>query len=265
MTIPRRSGHCSLNDPRLNWGRSLEHIFASEGLVLRTFPDLTYLSTHEWYARLSRNSQGSIPARTRDYGWLGYFLMTDRFESFGVAHRAAASQKNPDGVDDPVLNFFLSYWRQKLRGRDLPLIADFIPKEVRGKLRWVVLIDVLHDRSDFRYRLVGSSVCEYFLGDGTGKTVAEAFAGFGELAAGVVALYRRVCELGCPIRVTAPATIVNDVFFPAYDSLYLPYSEGGRDVDRIVNAFVFSQSQIRSTRPDGRWESLKGSPTIRRL
>ena len=213
---------------------------------------------------LSRNSQGSIAVRTRDYGWLGYFLMTDRFESFGEAHRAAATQKDPDRIDDPVLTFFLKYWREKSRGRDLPLIADFVPKEVRGNLRWVVLIDVLRNRADFRYRLVGSSVCEYFLGDGTGKTVAEAFAGFGELAAGIRALYRRVCELECPIRVTAPATIVNGVFFPAYDSLYLPYSNGGQDVDRIVNAFVFNQSKIRGMRPFTLSESLLGSPTIKR-
>jgi PAS domain-containing protein len=201
----------------------------------------------------------------RDDGGLGHFLMTDRFESFGEAHRAAAAQKNPDRVDDPVLAFFLSYWREKLRGRTLPLITDFVPKEVRGNLRWVVLIDVLQNRADFRYRLVGSSVCEYFLGDGTGKTVAEAFAGFGELAVGIAALYRRVCELACPIRVTGPATVVNDVFFPAYDSLYLPYSNGGRDVDRIVNAFVFNQSKIRGMRPFTLSDSLLGSPTIRRL
>lgn len=191
--------------------------------------------------------------------------MTDRFESFGDAHRAAAAQKNPDRIDDPVLAFFLSYWQQKLRGRTLPLISDFVPKEVRGNLRWVVLIDVLRGRADFRYRLVGSSVCEYFLGDGTGKTVAEAFLGFDELAAGIRTLYRRVCELACPIRVTGPATVVNDVFFPAYDSLYLPYSSGGLDVGRIVNAFVFSQSQIRTTRTYARSESLLGSPTIRRI
>jgi hypothetical protein len=191
--------------------------------------------------------------------------MTDRFESFGDAHDAAAAQRDPDRVDDPVLAFFLGYWRQKLRGRNLPLVSDFVPKEVRGNLRWVVLIDVLRNRADFRYRLVGSSVCEYFLGDGTGKTVAEAFAGFDELAAGIGALYRHVCELARPIRVTAPAAVVSDVFFPAYDSLYLPYSNGGQDVDRIVNAFVFNQSKIRGMRPITLSESLLGSPTIRRL
>ena len=36
-------------------------------------------------------------------------------------------------------------------------------------------IDALPDYADFRYRLVGSSVCEYFLANGTGKTVSEVF------------------------------------------------------------------------------------------
>jgi hypothetical protein len=175
--------------------------------------------------------------------------MTGRIQTFGDPNRPTVVCEDPDDVEDPVLKFFLSYWRCKLRGGDLPFVADFVPKEVRRNLRWVVLIDALPDYTDFRYRLVGSSVCEYFLGDGTGKTVREAFAGTGGLADGIIELCRRACIQARPVRCTGPSSIVADVFFPNYDSLYLPYSTDGQRADRLVNTFVFNYGTIREKRP----------------
>lgn len=175
--------------------------------------------------------------------------MAERIQIFGDAERPTLVCEDPDGVADPVLGFFLSYWQHKCRGDDVPLIADFVPKEVRSNLRWVVLIDALPGYDDFRYRLVGSSVCEYFLGDGTGRTIREAFAGMGGLAEGIIDLCRRACVQGRPIRVTGPSNVVKDVFFPPYDSLYLPYASRGQEVDRIVNTFVFNYGAIREKRP----------------
>lgn len=175
--------------------------------------------------------------------------MAGRIQTFGDRNRPTVIYEDPDEVLDPVLAFFLSYWRSKVRDGDVPWAADFIPQEVRSNLRWVVVIDALPAYVDFRYRVVGSSVCEYFLGDGTGKTVREAFASLGQRAEGLVDLYRRVCLSGRPLRLTSPSTIINDIFFPDYDSLYLPYTTDGQKVDRLVNAFVFNRSAIREKRP----------------
>jgi hypothetical protein len=175
--------------------------------------------------------------------------MAGPIQSLGDPHRPTILCEDPDEVEEPVLAFFLSYWQRKLGGRDFPLVTDFVPREVRSNLRWVVLIDALPDYADFRYRLVGSSVCEYFLGDGTGKTVREAFAINSGLAEGIIQLCRRACVLGRPIRCTGPSAIVADMFFPNYDSLYLPYSTDGKKADRLVNTFVFNYGAIREKRP----------------
>ena len=164
--------------------------------------------------------------------------MSSELEAFHQARRFSTVREDPGNAEHPVSAFFLDYWRSKLRGRNYPLIADFVPKEVRAHLRSVVLIDALPDYSDFRYRLVGSSVCEYFLANATGKTVSEAFESE-RVARGIASVYRRVCELEKPLRVTGPPITVSDVFFPAYDCLYLPYSSDGRRVDRLVNTFAF--------------------------
>jgi hypothetical protein len=169
--------------------------------------------------------------------------MTSELDAFHDARRSSTVEENPRNAGHPVSAFFLDYWRRKLRGRKFPLAADFVPKEVRANLRWVVLIDALPDYSDFRYRLVGSSVCEYFLGSGTGKTVSEVFAS-DRVARGIASVYRRACELEKPLRVTGPPITVSGVFFPTYDCLYLPYSTDGQKVDRLVNTFVFTYDAI---------------------
>src|SRR5690348_10351033 len=96
-----------------------------------------------------------------------------------MPHVAAAVtpkvERDPAAVDHPVLSFFLDYWRAGARGAPsgIPLFASFKPKEVRANLAWVVVVDVLPD--DFRYRVIGTCVAEYFARNTTGLTVSEAF------------------------------------------------------------------------------------------
>jgi hypothetical protein len=51
---------------------------------------------------------------------------------------------------------------------------------LREHLGWVIMVEVLPGEADFRYRLIGTLVTQYFLADSTGKTVSEAFAKNGE-------------------------------------------------------------------------------------
>ena len=155
--------------------------------------------------------------------------------------------EDPDAVAQPVLGFFLDYWNAKRGASELPPPASFVPREVRSNLQWVTLVDVLSpDEGEFRYRLVGTRSADYFLGDGTGKTVREAFAhadaGFVE---GAIWLLRRTCELRRPIQLAAPSSNWNKIYFPSFESLYLPYSTDGRVIDRLVTVFVFDRFSLR--------------------
>jgi hypothetical protein len=93
-----------------------------------------------------------------------------------VPQAAPILEQNPGRIDNPVLQFFLHYWNEKRGARSMPSRADIVPREIKPYLGWVCLLDALPGCTDFRYRLVGSFVAEYFLGDGTGRTVNEAFA-----------------------------------------------------------------------------------------
>ena len=151
-------------------------------------------------------------------------------------------------MHDPVLAFFLDYWNEKRGTRRVPRAHDFVPKDVGKNLRWLVVADALPGNIDFRFRVIGTMVCEYFLGDGTGKTVLESFTGMDELGQGIVRIYSRTCTLERPIHYAAPATVTDKLFFPAFDALYLPYSTTGERADRLVNAFIFSEKALRAHR-----------------
>jgi hypothetical protein len=158
---------------------------------------------------------------------------------------------NPQAVDNPVLDFFLNYWRTKRGDAILPLHDDFVPRDIGKHLPWVVVVDALPDYSDFRYRVVGTFVYRYFVLDGTGKTVREAFSGVPkEISDDTIALFRQTCVERTPVRLTAPSSKWDEMYFPDFDVLYLPYSSDGKTADRVVNIFTFNYNEFLRTRSE---------------
>jgi len=175
--------------------------------------------------------------------------MAEKLTIFGESSHPTRVIEDPKAIDNPVLAFFLSYWREKRGAEKIPSTASFNPKAVRAHLPWIVLADALPGHDDFRYRLVGTRVAEYFAGDGTGKTVREAFADAnnGALEA-MIWLYRRVCSECVPVRVTASGAKSDGVYFPDYDAAYFPYASDGRTPDRILTVFTFNYQKFLETR-----------------
>jgi len=148
-----------------------------------------------------------------------------------------------------VHSFFLAYWRAARRDGNVPAYDDFDPRDVKSYLRWVIVADALADYSDFRYRVVGTRVTDYFLGDGTGRTVREVFAEVPDFAQFCIYLYARACVTERPVRYAAPASNVEGIYFPTFDALFLPYSSDGERADRVIVAFVFNADAMRAKRP----------------
>ncbi len=171
--------------------------------------------------------------------------MPQTVSTFGSPLHPTRIVENPDAVDNTVLQFFLDYWRKGRGDATLPLNAAFDPKVVRGHLQWVTTADALPDYSDFRFRVVSSRAGAYFLGESTGKTIRETYAdvdkAFGD---GVLWVYRRACETRAPVRVTGSSSRIKRIFFPSYDSLYLPYSSDGERPDRVVGIFWYDRVQM---------------------
>jgi hypothetical protein len=94
--------------------------------------------------------------------------MNDRLERVGT-------EINPAVLENETLAFLFKYWNDKRGTRAMPTRAEIKASEIKEHLGWVILMEVLPGFSDFRYKLIGTLVNQYYLGDSTGKTVREAF------------------------------------------------------------------------------------------
>ena len=156
---------------------------------------------------------------------------------------------DPQEIDNPVLSFFFNLWNARRGDRAMPARAQFTMRDMAPHLGWVSFIDVLPKLEEFRFRLVGSRVAQYFLGDGTGKTVREAFAGSPpRFVENVLKLYRAPCTTKRPVRIIGPGGFLKDVYFPDYDALYLPLAEDGANVNMLMNVFTFDYDEFRRKR-----------------
>lgn len=77
----------------------------------------------------------------------------------------------------PAIDAAYAYWRrvQSRKGRSFPSRADLDPTEMRTFLRYVVLIDVVRDGANhrFRYRLAGTHLVDILGEEVTGKYLED--------------------------------------------------------------------------------------------
>ncbi len=130
------------------------------------------------------------------------------------------------------------------------------------------MIEVLPDLSDFRYRLIGTYVTEYFLTDATGKTVTRCLRRTRSepRQRRVKALLRKTARDKVPVRAFGDAGWIAPGF-EEFDALYLPLSDDGETVNMILHGFVFDKPQVMMAREIARatWRRTAGCAHNARL
>ena len=153
----------------------------------------------------------------------------------------------PADIENPTLSAIYSYWNDKRGARAMPARSEINPPELREHLGWIILVDVLPDLADFRYRLIGTKVARYFGAEATGRTISEAFRPFGDGAIkGVQAVHRKAARDCVPVQARGEAAWLAEGF-DYFDSLYLPLSDDGANCNMILSAFVFDYSSVRAS------------------
>lgn len=161
-----------------------------------------------------------------------------------MAEQIARAEINPARVTQPVLAAVYAYWKQKRGQRPMPTRADILPSELREHLGWIVMVDVTPGFEEFRYRLVGTLVNQYFLADATGKTIREAFSAYApNVASAVTAVHRKAARDKVVVRSHGASDWMGGGF-EEFDALYLPLSDDGDTCNMLLTAFTFDREQV---------------------
>ena len=146
---------------------------------------------------------------------------------------------NPASVEHAVLQKVKRYWDEKRGLRRMPSRRDIRPAEIKECLPQVLLVDVLPDASDFRYRLVGSKLRPYFPNEVTGQLFSRALAPFGEsTVAATLSIYRGIVHERTPALIKGPGIYYaqESNFFEA---ILMPLGEDDAHPTMIFGAFEF--------------------------
>lgn len=161
---------------------------------------------------------------------------------------SAHTEIDPQTLGHPSLAAVKAYWDEKRRTRPMPSRADIDPVDLKEHLGWIMLLDVIGDYEDFRFRLIGTKVTRYFFVEATGKTVREAFASFGAgVVGGVLAVYRKAARDRVPVRAFGDAGWLGRDYYD-FDALYLPLSDDGITTNKVLSVFTFDYRRVAARR-----------------
>jgi hypothetical protein len=137
------------------------------------------------------------------------------------------------------LSFVRDYWLGKRGSRSMPSRNDISPAQLKTQLPHILLADVIDDAADFRYRLIGTELRQFFRGEPSTKRMSEALAPFGvETVEATLASYRAVVERRATMRLTGAGSWYGQEF-KLFDALLAPLSDDDVSVNMILGTFVF--------------------------
>ncbi len=142
-----------------------------------------------------------------------------------------------------VLADLHAYWRSRCQGQPFPARADIDPVDIPALLEHLVLLDVLRDPLDFRYRLVGGHIVEHSRRNVQGQTVRGLIADGGPRAQ---ALQKKALIVGEALA-NSQAPIFIDLTYGAPDGksrkrlqgLMLPLGEPGQDINMVLGGLNY--------------------------
>ncbi|WP_193371218.1 PAS domain-containing protein [Pelagibius marinus] len=142
-----------------------------------------------------------------------------------------------------VLADLHGYWRSRCRGQPFPARADIDPVDIPALLEHLVLLDVLRDPLDFRYRLVGGHVVAHSRRNVQGQTVRSLMADGGPRAQ---ALQEKALIVGEALA-TSQAPLFIDLSYGAPDGrsrkrlqgLLLPLGEPGKAINMVLGGLHY--------------------------
>lgn len=155
--------------------------------------------------------------------------------------------KPVDALEQAQTKTALAFWQSHARQGSLPHTNLIDPSALRDLLPNIVLIDVIWPDGnqddvavpqDFRYRLIGGHSAETHDANLTGTLVSD-LSRFGESYSEVMmGFYRSICGQKAPVAAGGTLAIIGKGYRD-FEAVYLPFTESGKRVDRLMAAVVY--------------------------
>lgn len=145
---------------------------------------------------------------------------------------------------DPQLAFIddrprqaYEYWNAKRGTRIVPARADIDPRELKYLLPFIQLLDVIDHGRAIRPRLIGSASARRMTPDPTGQIFDDTSPRL--VVRRALAAVRWSVEHHKPLRTYAAHTALEGHEFLAHETVFLPLSSDGREIDIMALIGVF--------------------------
>lgn len=136
----------------------------------------------------------------------------------------------------PKINRAMLYWSEKRRERVMPARGDIVPLEIKDILPTVQLYDILDGGAAYRVRLLGTDVARLFEKDPTGSVFDR--ASNDPLTMRMLHVFDQVVSRRKPLIARAEHTAIERINYSAIESIFLPLSDNGTDINMIFAATV---------------------------
>jgi hypothetical protein len=136
----------------------------------------------------------------------------------------------------PKTNRALRYWDEKRRERAMPARCDIAPFEITDILPIVQLYDLIDGGASYRVRLFGTVVARLFDKDPTGNVFDR--ASNQPLVTRMLTVFDHVVLQRKPLIARAEHTAIEKVNHSSIESIFLPLSDNGTDINMIFAATV---------------------------
>jgi len=140
-------------------------------------------------------------------------------------------------IASPRLRELWRHWRDLHRDGRPPTRAEFDPTAIPHLMPYLMLLDVVEDGKDFRYRVVGTHVARIHGADNTGRMVSQAFPSLD--AAYVIRLYRWAVEARAAIGFRGEP-LRRDARVLEYEIVHLPLAGGDGRIDKVLVGLEFT-------------------------
>lgn len=161
------------------------------------------------------------------------------------------TEPDPTGYDivdqsaHPLVQGFADLWTAKRGQRPLPYRSDFPIEELAPWFGHVIIMDVIDDGLDFRYRLIGTGITEFLDRDYSGKRVSECDYGDGfDGRNKVIDTFRRPIVSGVPVFRSGHVIWAADKTWRKYDSVHCPLVRDGGKPDLTIGVLYFGSVVI---------------------